>query len=188
MISQTYLAGIICSMLVASPGCMWGAQDTARMDSSPADQRTLQDMGSSDHNVATQAVQKAFDDGEASIAWLVGCQGDHRPYPGKPFGRKLSSTLMLYPENAASELWPISVEVACLYVLQAIFDDDMEHASSMLLTDHTLPVMDRRAKNTPKLVERAWREVVTWYSEYKKEGLKSTRIRSRSPLSDVGFW
>lgn len=145
-------------------------------------------LASRDSVVATRAVEEAFEAGTLSFDWLFECQGDSRPYYGRPFGRAGSGTAILYPEDPASGEWPISVEVACLYIIQAIFEGTAEHASSMLLSDLQLAPRDGLARNTPALVSRAWTDVREWKAEFLQYGLDTMRTRSSSPLRSVGFW
>jgi hypothetical protein len=81
-------------------------------------------------------------------------------------------------------------EIAALYLICAIYHQNLRFAQNPLLTDLSVPSEQRRAKNTKKLVDRAWDAVEVWTEALRKEGMNSLRRKGHHPLrgSQVAFW
>jgi hypothetical protein len=129
-----------------------------------------------------------FQRGDVMVDPLMRCKGDHRPYLGMVLGDPRGSQLSEMPGSGGPQA--VTVEVACLYLLEAIHRRDFNFASSALLTDLREPPVDRRAGNSAHLVQRAWEAAGRWYEQAARAGFERTRQEGDSPVSDgaVAFW
>ncbi len=129
--------------------------------------------------------------GERMIPLLLNVKGDQRP-AFAALGHHLSAT----PTRVAikpSDVEPgktLTMEVAALYLICAIYHNTLEFAQSPYLTDRRLPVGKRDATNTPELVTRAWQSVEEWNRRLDGTTLKKLRSLKDDPLrgSSVAFW
>jgi hypothetical protein len=129
--------------------------------------------------------------GARMIPLLLKVKGDQRPaYAG--LGHHLSATPTIVARNP-SDVVPgktLTMEVAALYLICAIYHNTVEFAQSPYLTDLKLPVGKRDALNSPELVARAWQSVEEWSKRLDRTTLEKLRSLKDDPLkgSDVAFW
>lgn len=139
---------------------------------------------------AASAVTRILNRGDAMIPLLLKCKGDSRPFYGYGLGDRRSSFLLPLPtgDQKRDQGRVITVEVAALYLISAIFYDSLEFAQAPYLTDGS-PVKNQRF-NTPKRVSAAWKSVEQWSTRLKEKGLASLKAGKDSPLRDsqLRFW
>jgi len=129
--------------------------------------------------------------GVRMIPLLLAVKGDQRP-AFAALGHHLSAT----PTRVAtipSDVEPgrtLTMEVAALYLICAVYHNTVEFAQSPYLTDLRLPVGKRDARNSPELVARAWESVEEWSRRLDSTTIKKLRSRKDDPLQGSGaaFW
>jgi hypothetical protein len=157
------------------------------------DEKVVSTLFSPNRNEASMALEEVFRRKERMFPLLLGLEGNEELFHGSFFSKPTSSMARLAaptgdPSFDQGRL--ITVEVTALYLICAIFQEELTFAQSPYLTDRKLPPIDRRARNMPALVKRAWLAVKEWISAEKKEGIDALRTQERGPLDSqqVGFW
>lgn len=150
------------------------------------------ELGSRDRGKATKAVESLYAGGESSIEELMSFRGNRAGFLGYGLGRPESSCnlrAVASPESIRDGR-AVTVEVAALYLICAIYEEDLSFAHCPFLCDESLPKEKKRHKNLPKLIKRAWRSVDQWYSEYRALGIGELRLREDRPLKrgNLTFW
>lgn len=154
------------------------------------DEQVIAALSSQDAEAAHQAVEEIMKRGERMIPLLMVCKGNASFFYGPGLGHHSSSFLIRLPKGneEVNDGSFVTIEVAALYLISAIYHRGLEFADAPYLTDGT-PVEWQRF-NTPQRVGRAWNAVEIWMCALKAEGLDSLRAKQQSPLSaaDVHFW
>jgi hypothetical protein len=140
---------------------------------------------------STGAPEEIVHRGARMIPLLLNVKGDERPaFAG--LGHHLSATPTMVAVNPSAVVpgKTLTMEVAALYLICAIYHDTVEFAQSPYLTDLRLPVGKRNALNTPELMARAWQSVEEWSRRLDRTTIKELRSRKDDPLqgSGVAFW
>jgi hypothetical protein len=170
---------------------------TLRMGSQTMDIRQLpgdvlvRQLATEDETVSDIAARELFRRGEEALPWLMGCRGNPQPYFGRPLGNPRGSTVTPAPGQpgvAASRV--LTVEAICLYLISAIYRNDLGFAQGPYLADLRVDEDHRRPGNPPALVHRAWESTGEWFGRWKREGLSSLRSKRDDPLKagGVAFW
>lgn len=147
-------------------------------------------LASRDEQASVDAAWETFRRGERMIPLLFRLEGDQRLFAGAGYlASPIGGQLVFSREDAPPDL-KVTVEVAALFLVNAIYFEKFHFAQSPYLTDRKLPVDQRRTANTKKLVSRGWQSAKRWLELLKKEGLESLRARKLGPLSEgeVAFW
>jgi hypothetical protein len=129
--------------------------------------------------------------GVRMIPLLLNLKGDQRP-AFAALGHHLSATPTRIAINP-SDVVPgktLTMEVAALYLICAIYHNTVEFAESPYLSDLRLPAGKRDALNSPDLVSRAWQAVEKWKQRLDRTTIQQLRSRKDDPLqgSGVHFW
>jgi hypothetical protein len=129
--------------------------------------------------------------GDRMIPLLLKLKGDERP-AFAALGHHLSATptrIALTPADVEPGK-TLTMEVAGLYLICAIYYNTVEFAQSPYLTDLRLPAPKRDGVNTPKLVARAWQAVDEWSKRLDHSTIAKLRSLKDDPLqgSGVAFW
>lgn len=140
---------------------------------------------------STGAPDEIIHRGVRMIPLLLNVKGDQRP-AFAALGHHLSATPTRVAINP-SDVVPgetLTMEVAALYLICAIYHNTVEFAQSPYLTDLRLPVGKRDALNSPELVARAWQSVEEWNRRLDRTTIKKLRSSKDDPLhgSGVAFW
>lgn len=140
---------------------------------------------------STGAPDEIIHRGVRMIPLLLNVKGDQRP-AFAALGHHLSATPTRVAINP-SDVVPgetLTMEVAALYLICAIYHNTVEFAQSPYLTDLRLPVGKRDALNSPELVARAWQSVEEWNRRLERTTIKKLRSSKDDPLhgSGVAFW
>lgn len=158
--------------------------------SSLSDQDLVTAIGSNNDDRAHAAVIEIVNRGERIIPLLMKCKGNKKFYYGYGLGDRNSAFLLPLPTGNPKEDYAraITIEVAALYLISAIYYQSLEFAQAPYLTDGSRVKMQRF--NTTSRVAKAWRAVEEWYPRVKSDGLAKLREQKRSPLgkSSVHFW
>lgn len=158
--------------------------------SSLSDQDLVTAIGSNNDDRAHAAVIEIVNRGERIIPLLMKCKGNKRFYYGYGLGDRNSAFLLPLPTGNPKEDYAraITIEVAALYLISAIYYQSLEFAQAPYLTDGSRVKMQRF--NTTSRVAKAWRAVEEWYPRVKSDGLAKLREQKQSPLGKAGvhFW
>lgn len=159
-----------------------------------SDNQIVEQLSSGDFRSSDAAAAKILDRGEEMIDPLLGLQGDTRAYAGW-LGKRGGSMVVLAPKPGVvftpQQLEKtVTLQVAALYLIEAIFRGRLDFASSALLTDLSLPPEERRAANKIDLIRRGFDAARAWSAELKREGMTALRARGENPLRSAGiaFW
>jgi hypothetical protein len=141
---------------------------------------------------ARSAIDGLVSQGQAAIPGLIRLRGNRQPFAAAGWLGPAESSQMIIasPSGGMSEGAGVSVEVAALYVICAIYDGSRQSVHTPYLTDLTLASERRRSANTRRLVSRSWKSVTLWYAEVSRLGLAEVQRRGDGPLktAQVSFW
>ena len=118
---------------------------------------------------------------------LMTLEGNKQPFEGTALYNPRSSTA--YPRPGFGTLTQdeeeqvTTLEVAGLYLISAIYNKDLYFADAVLLTDLTVPRADRKARNSPDLLARAWKSVKSWMIACQQNGVEAMRAQNSDPLA-----
>jgi hypothetical protein len=146
---------------------------------------------SADKDAAHLAVKELFIRGESAIPFLAALKGNKKTFTAAGWLGNPSGSQLIFAEPVAGDSDVlVPVEVAALFLITAIYEDDLKFAQSPYLTDLGLAPIRRQAKNSQTLIDRAWRSVDPWVAQLKSMDLDQMRKQKRSPLdgSLVDFW
>jgi hypothetical protein len=162
-----------------------------------SDSEVIEELAAPNYKAADAAVDEILRRGVRMIPLLMKKQGDQRFFRGYlartphtatsvtvPFGDPKKDKKLL----EKGEL--VTVEVAALYLITAIYYESLHIAQSPYLTDLSLPEIKRRQANKKNLIERAWKATGEWYQRLIASDLQTLRAAKDYPLksADVGFW
>jgi len=154
------------------------------------DEQVIAMLSSNDAKSAHSAVEEIMRRGDLMIPLLLRCKGNRNFFYGYGLGHSSSGFLIPLPTKGkeVNDGQFITVEVAALYLISAIYHKTTEFAQAPYLTDGK-PVRWQRF-NTPERVSAAWDSTEKWIRAYSIEGIESLRSRDLSPLSSsrVQFW
>lgn len=143
-----------------------------------------------DEVIARQAVRETFELGASAIPELLKLRGSREPFKGGALGHAKSAQATF---EASADVEPeriVSVEVAAIYLIEAIYQGKIDFAQSAYLTDLSKPEEDRSAANTSDRIDRAWESIAQWESRTKEMSLDELRRQDDGPLkeSSIRFW
>lgn len=177
-----------------SPDCI-SQSDSVKGD--PSDIELIEMLSLQDGDKVNVAIDKILERGEKMIPSLIKLRGDRRPFYGilkkdsnfategyLPSGNKKEDDYLIKKGKM------VTVEVASLYLMTAIFYQSLDISQSPYLTDASLPARDRRAANTEGVVAKAWMGVDNWMVMLRNTSLSSLRKDNEHPLKNakVRFW
>jgi hypothetical protein len=168
--------------------CQVGNEQKTMQDRT--DEQVIVALSSQDSGRSHQAVEEVMKRGERMIPLLMHSKGNTQAFYGYGLGNHSSAFLLPSPtgNKKLDEGSIITVEVAALYLISAIYHETLEFAEAPYLTDGTH--VRQQKFNTRKRVAAAWASVEKWAQALKGERLESLRSIQRSPLKDsiVHFW
>ena len=154
--------------------------------------RLVEELGSEDSEVAANAAQGLFAAGAAAIPALFRAEGrcerfyavDEAFHPVNTMQLRSSRGGGCAPDDQ------VSVEVAALYLLEAIYEGRMPFTCSPMLSDLTKSPDTRTTEINKPLVERAWASAKLWLLLVQCSGLEKVRAAHQNPLDAglVHFW
>ncbi len=152
-------------------------------------------LASSDYQECNDATKEIFKTGEKIFDLLLEQQGNTRPFSGTLLGNPNSGTFTFVeipglPLSQSDREKTITVEVACLYLISAIYHGRLDFAQNALLTDLNLPPTERSARNKSEYIKRGFRAVKKWVERYEKSGLASLKEKGENPLreANLAWW
>lgn len=149
-------------------------------------------LGSPDISEAHEAVLEVVRRGEPMIPHLLRLKSRRQAFRGYGLGHPNASQLISLPsgDDKRDKGHVVTLEVAALYLICAIYHGNLSFAQSPYLTDLSLRPLKRRAFNSTRLISKAWRSTTEWATQLRKVGLESLRATNQDPLSGsrVAFW
>ncbi len=164
------------------------------------DAEVIEALASDDRDLVERAVSEVMLGGERLIPLFVKLKGDRRCFAAiRKLGEWGPGNIRFDPRNrelCAKDPDAITVEVAALFLISAIYYNDLEFATPPSLCDRASPHDNRGYRcagdksNTRERVEKAWIAVEKWISEIETNGIESLRERKRDPLagSEIAFY
>jgi hypothetical protein len=152
-----------------------------------SDERLLELLASEQREMSDKATIEILDRGEQMLSPLLMLRGNRTPFSGSLLGSKESSTATVVPlpgfelsEHAMDKV--VTIEVAALYLISAIYHGKLDFAQNALLADLDLPVVERTADNRDEYVQRAWASTIAWVERCRTAGLDALRAEGDTPL------
>lgn len=175
------------------------AQEVSKTRSSntKTDAQLIEALAAPKYEKADAAVDEIMRRGVRMIPLLIQKKGDQRFFRGWLARDPLSATGVAAPfKDPKKNKWLIeegklvTVEVAALYLITAIYYDSLDIAHSPYLADFSLPEIERKMGNKKPLVERAWKATVEWSERLAASDIATLRAADDVPLwtSKVRFW
>jgi len=149
-----------------------------------------------------QAIEYLFKQGVESFDFLLSMQGNKEPLWAN-LNHPLSGTMtvMGFPSRFyASGLLPelsdenkekvVTIEVASLYLISAIYHDKLIFAFNPLLADLNLPPNKRMAANKEEYLIRGFLSARKWVKKCQEVGLETLRQQDEDPLknANLAWW
>lgn len=157
---------------------------------SATDQKVIAALQSRIAGESDAAIDEVRRRGEKMIPLLLACKGDHRRFTGNNLiGESGNSFYWEYDgrddPSVPAELryHVVSVEVAALYLISAIYFGDKHFASEPFLTGGPTGA----SSNLPDWVDAAWRSVQTWEAQRQQLGMEELKRRGQDPLYDSNY-
>jgi hypothetical protein len=153
------------------------------------DSEIIEALRSRDGSTADRAAQEVFVRGERMFPLLMKLEGDKQAFAGTALYNARAS--IVYPIPGHGKLTEsqteqvTTLEVAALYLISAIYHQNLHFASGVLMVDLTVPRGDRKARNSKDYVLRAWGSLRDWMSEYRRMGIGFMRSKEHDPLASA---
>jgi hypothetical protein len=178
-----------------APASSYGPRDAA--DARRSDARVVKDLTGGSEKKASRAVHEVLARGGRMIPLLLKLKGDRRCFMGDwELGSHAGCSSRMAPRkrnrcygwsNAST------VEVAALYLIEAVYLDDLEFAQGATLIERDPADGQQRLdvkKNGPEVIARAWGTAESWFAEFGHEGLGALRAKDRGPFAGtrLGFY
>lgn len=162
-----------------------------------SDSELMEKLASNREEVANEAISEIMRRGEKIIPTLLAVKGDKRFFYGVLVKNPSFSMETRWPSDNAvvNARWLkegklVTMEVAAVYLIVAIYYDSLSISQSPYLTNDSLPPARRRAANTEDVVSKAWEAIDVWSEKFKTLGLEKLRANKDAPLAEatVSFW
>ena len=147
-------------------------------------------LASRDAESARAATEATFRAGTAALPTLLALRGNQTAFTGGALGNPMSAQMTLEERPGVARDQIVTVEVAALYLINAIYHRRLDFAQSAYLTDINVPPNERTAANTPARVARAWESVARWYDLVRTASIDELRRKNIDPFmgSGIRFW
>jgi hypothetical protein len=164
---------------------------------SESDIQLIEELATTDYAKANATVDEILNRGVRIVPLLVQKRGDQRFFRGSLSRDQQAAVLVAVPTgnpNKDKRLLKsgklVTVEVAAIYLITAIYYNSLNIAQSPYLTDLSLPSVKRDMANTSKRVDRAWKAVEGWHQRLASSDIANLRSKDDYPLStaNVDFW
>lgn len=145
------------------------------------DQELISNLKSANDKTASNSVVEIVRRGEKLISSLIKLKGDNSHYSGYCLGYPKSADFIIDGiSNDINDGSTVSIEVVSLYLITAIYHDNIAFASVPYLVDNK-PVSNFQY-NTKKRINKAWESTEKWYKKMQKAGLEKLRKDNEFPL------
>jgi len=169
--------------------------ETTLIDKQISPEELIALLASPDYQKCNDATKEIFKTGEQIFDLLLEQQGNSKPFSGTLLGDPNSATFTFveipgFPLSQSDREKTITVEVASLYLVSAIYHGRLDFAQNALLTDLNLPPAERRARNKSEYIKHGFRAVKKWVERCEKAGLASLKEKGDNPLreANLAWW
>ena len=157
-----------------------------------SDEQIVDQLTSRNWKNSTEAVHEIIKRGERMIPLLLKLKGRKEIFVGHGLGSPNSASFSAefdVRKGLKKELI-VTVEITALYLISAVYYDNLSFAQNPFLTDLTVPRDKRTYNNGNELVGKAWKTTEMWLEKYHEIGIEKLRLSKDHPLkgADVAFW
>ncbi|MDQ3800416.1 MAG: hypothetical protein M3384_13290 [Acidobacteriota bacterium] len=147
-----------------------------------SDENLVLKLSSKDHREATQAAIEIFKRDEKLLPSLLKLKGNKSSYNGYCLGDPEGADFFLtsIDDQNSNDGSRVTVEVAALYLISAIYYENIAFANVPYLTGNGR-IVDFQY-NTAKRVNKAWKATERWYKKMDQQGLQKLRQIKQFPL------
>lgn len=177
---------LILSLMILSMALMANAQTPKQIEENPfknyADSQVVEFFTSEDLKESAAAAKELFSRGDRVIPELLKLEGNDNCFYGlRALGKRgepgsNDDVLSCVGEDK------VSVEIAALYLISAIFEEDLRYARRPFLHNN-----DGDDGNSPENKKTAWKATKKWYEAVEQQGIAYIRDRSQWPLRSAGM-
>jgi hypothetical protein len=194
ILRRTIQVGIILIVLSFLFGCGSGRVE-AQIDKNVSVEGTVVDdrelitmLGSRDKYKSFEAARQIFERGDKMISLLVTNKGNRKPFAWGSLGNPQSGSITFAPgdDPAWDEGRIVTVEVASIYLICAIYKQDFEFGQSAYLRSKEEVAFNKY--NTTARVSEAWSAIENWIKMMNSEGIATLRERKAEPLAKTKFF
>ena len=156
---------------------------------SMTDERVINLLMSENPTEAALATEEIFNRGDRMISLLANSKGQRRRFCAvQKLGNWGPGTAVTFLDNdPCRPSTNVTTEVASLFLINAIYYNDVEFAGPPLLcyrhTDSRGETQDK-CRNDARRIHIAWVSVKRWMKDYRKRGMDALRKSGEDPL----FW
>jgi hypothetical protein len=187
---------LACAAGARAQGSSYASRDAAAARMSDA--QVMKELTGGSEKKASRAVHEVMARGGRMIPLLLKLKGDRRCFYGDwELGSHAgcSSRMapgrrdMCYEWNNAS-----TVEVAALYLMEALYRNDLEFAQGATLMERDPEDTGQQRLdvklNGREVIARAWETAEKWFAEFGRESLEALRAKDRGPFAGtmLGFY
>lgn len=138
----------------------------------------------------TGSAIEIFKRGEKMIPLLIKLKGKDADYSGYCLGDPNEADG--YGEIPGIEGSRVTIEVASLYLINAIYFDNLAFANVPYITDRKQDKVrgfkGYRNYNTSKRIEKAWKSTGKWYQKLQEVGIKKLRKDDQRPFRSAKIY
>jgi hypothetical protein len=145
-------------------------------------------LSSKDPKEAGAAAQEIFSRGAAMIPHLMNLEGRNSCFYGVEALGEWNSPGLSRAVPSCLGTYRVTVEVAALFLVSAIFYEDLKFAEPPALCDFSsekLSCVDNG--NTSERIRKAWNATKAWEHLMETQGIDFLRERNRDPFKDSGL-
>ena len=177
-----------CAGVARAQGSSYAPRDAAAVRLSDA--QVIKDLTGGSEKKASRAVHEVLARGGRMIPLLLKLKGDRRCFMGDwELGSHAGCSSRMAPNkrNRCYE-WnnASTVEVAALYLIEAVYRNDLKFAQGATLMERDPADGQQRLDvkmNGREVIARAWATAEKWFAEYGHEGLEALRAKERGPFA-----
>lgn len=161
------------------------------------DPELIEKLASKKERVTGAAVAEILKRGEKLIPLLLKRRNDARFFYGWLAPNPNFTMNVVFPARSAAvnrqylkEGRLVTIEVAAIYLIEAIFFESLHIANSPYLHDSSAAVSEKNVANTAENITQAWTAVEKWTEKLKTSTIRELRSTNDSPLSEsnVNFY
>ena len=180
------IKNLILSVMIMSVPLLANAQTPKQTNENHlknyADSQVVEFLTSEDMKESAAAAKELFSRGDRVIPELLKLEGNNDCFYGLRVlgkrGQQGSSDYDFLCEGNGR----VSIEIAALYLISAIFEEDLTYARRPFLVND-----DADDGNSPENIKTAWKATKSWYEAVERQGIAYIRDRSQWPLRSVGM-
>jgi hypothetical protein len=148
-----------------------------------SDMELISKFGSEEKIDKTPIAIEIFSRGEKMIPFLMNLKGNRLIYDGYCLGDPNGAdSISLIPVVEGSVVY---IEVAALYLINAIYFNNLHFANVPYLSDKKqdkVTGLKSNDYNSSKRLKKAWDSTEKWFKKVQKEGLEKLKVSNEFPL------